>query len=39
MDVRPSRAVIPGTLPPAALPTFMKDGSILPPGRTEDREN
>jgi penicillin-binding protein 2 len=31
MDVNPRRAAIPGTVPPAGLPTFMKDGSILPP--------
>ena len=31
MAVHPSKAAIPGTTPPAALPTFAKDGSILPP--------
>ncbi|MDI6910228.1 penicillin-binding protein 2 [Nocardioides sp.] len=31
MSVDPSRAAIPGTTPPKALPTFMKDGTILPP--------
>jgi penicillin-binding protein 2 len=31
MDVHPSKAMIPGTTPPAGLPTFAKDGSILPP--------
>jgi penicillin-binding protein 2 len=31
MDVRPSKAAIPGTTPPTSLPTFAKDGSILPP--------
>ena len=36
MTVDPSRAAIPGTTPPSALPTFMKDGSILPPARKED---
>ncbi|MEP9361744.1 penicillin-binding protein 2 [Nocardioides sp. CN2-186] len=35
MTVEPSKAAIPGTTPPAALPTFMKDGSILPPARKE----
>ncbi len=34
MDVRTSRAVIPGTTPPAGLPVFAKDGSILPPTST-----
>ncbi len=29
--VRPDRAAIPGTRPPSGLPTFMTDGSILPP--------
>ncbi len=31
MDVKPSRAAMPGTKAPAELPTFAKDGSILPP--------
>ncbi|HEU4812381.1 MAG TPA: penicillin-binding protein 2 [Nocardioides sp.] len=31
MKVTPRRSAIPGTVPPAGLPTFMKDGSILPP--------
>ncbi len=31
MDVNPAKSAIPGTTPPAGLPTFMKDGSILPP--------
>lgn len=31
--VNPARAAIPGTAPPAGLPTFAKDGSILPPAR------
>ncbi|GAB3769061.1 penicillin-binding protein 2 [Nocardioides ginsengisegetis] len=35
MDVNPRNAAIPGTTPPAGLPTFMKDGSILPPARKE----
>ena len=34
--VRPDRAAIPGTTPPTALPTFTKDGTILPPARRED---
>ena len=29
--VSPSRTAIPGTTPPTALPTFARDGSILPP--------
>ena len=33
MDVDPGRAAIPGTTPPKGLPTFSKDGSILPPAR------
>ena len=31
MSVRPGKAAIPGTAPPAGLPTFARDGSILPP--------
>ena len=31
-----SRAAIPGTTPPAGLPVFADDGSILPPGRGAD---
>jgi len=31
--VVPDRAAIPGTTPPKGLPTFGKDGSILPPAR------
>jgi penicillin-binding protein 2 len=31
MTVDPSKAAIPGTTPPRGLPTFMKDGTILPP--------
>ena len=30
-QVRPKRAAIPGTVPPRKLPTFLDDGSILPP--------
>ena len=33
MEIDPSKAAIPGTVPPAGLPTFTKDGSILPPER------
>jgi len=29
--VNPKKAAIPGTTPPARLPTFARDGSILPP--------
>lgn len=36
MDVDPSRAAIPGVTPPERLPTFMQDGTILPPAREED---
>ncbi|MGY2704392.1 penicillin-binding protein 2 [Nocardioides sp. HB32] len=35
MTVDPAKAAIPGTTPPAGLPVFMKDGSILPPARDE----
>lgn len=34
--VRPARAAIPGVTPPASLPIFGDDGSILPPAREED---
>ncbi len=33
--VRPDQAAIPGTKPPRGLPTFMEDGTILPPAREE----
>ena len=33
--VEPSRAAIPGTVQPHALPTFMDDGSILPPAQED----
>ena len=33
--VDPQRAAIPGTTPPDGLPTFLGDGSILPPGRKD----
>ena len=36
MDVNPDRAAIPGVTPPLRLPTFMKDGTILPPARKDD---
>ena len=35
MEVNPGRAAIPGTTPPEGLPTFMPDGSILPPARED----
>ena len=31
--VEPRRAAIPGVTPPERLPTFTRDGSILPPAR------
>jgi len=34
-SVEPAHAAIAGTTPPAGLPTFMDDGSILPPGRKD----
>jgi penicillin-binding protein 2 len=37
MDVDPDRAAIPGTTPPKGLPTFSKDGSILPPSPVRRR--
>lgn len=36
--VRPEQAAIAGTTPPTALPTFMKDGTILPPDRRGGRD-
>ena len=30
-DVRPARSAVPGTVPPARLPQFLDDGSIMPP--------
>ncbi|MDN4160483.1 penicillin-binding protein 2 [Nocardioides abyssi] len=33
--VDPRKAFIPGSRPPADLPTFTADGSILPPGRRD----
>ena len=35
LDIDPSQAAIDGTTPPSGLPTFMDDGSILPPARKE----
>ena len=34
LDIDPDRAAIPGTTPPKGLPTFSKDGSIMPPARS-----
>ncbi|VXB85525.1 penicillin-binding protein 2 [Nocardioides sp. AX2bis] len=36
-EVQPDEAAIPGTTPPEQLPTFARDGSILPPAREETR--
>ncbi len=36
-DVRPAKAAIPGTTLPKQLPTFARDGSILPPSRKAPR--
>lgn len=36
--VRPDRAAIPGTTPPRGLPTFMADGTILPPASVRGQE-
>lgn len=36
--VDPDRAAIPGTRPPASLPTFTRDGSILPPVPRDQKE-
>ncbi len=33
--MNPDQAAIPGVTPPKRLPTFMKDGTILPPARKE----
>jgi penicillin-binding protein 2 len=35
-SVNPDRSVIPGVTPPAGLPVFGKDGSVLPPVREEE---
>ncbi|MXG88227.1 penicillin-binding protein 2 [Nocardioides flavescens] len=37
-SVDPANAAIAGTTPPSGLPTFMDDGSILPPTRSEEDE-
>ncbi|HCB07511.1 MAG TPA: penicillin-binding protein 2 [Nocardioides bacterium] len=37
-NVDPGNAAIAGTTPPESLPTFMDDGSILPPGRSSRAE-
>jgi penicillin-binding protein 2 len=36
--VHPERAAIPGTTPPSGLPTFMTDGTILPPASVRQEE-
>jgi penicillin-binding protein 2 len=36
--VRPAQAAIPGTVPPTRLPTFTRDGSVLPPARTPSKD-
>ncbi|MBZ5740917.1 penicillin-binding protein 2 [Nocardioides mangrovi] len=36
MTVDTDKSVIPGVTPPAGLPTFTKDGTILPPARKEN---
>jgi penicillin-binding protein 2 len=36
MTVDPSKAAIAGTTPPAAIPTFMRDGTILPPDAAKE---
>ena len=38
MDVRPAKAAIPGTQLPRGLPTFARDGSILPPATKGSRQ-
>ncbi|WP_121252021.1 penicillin-binding protein 2 [Nocardioides ferulae] len=35
-QVRPERAAIPGVVASDRLPTFLRDGSIMPPARRED---
>ncbi len=37
-DVRASKAAIPGTTPPRGLPTFARDGSILPPSSKKGKK-
>lgn len=34
--VVPAKAAMPGAVPPSGLPTFAKDGEILPPAREDD---
>ncbi|GAA4733177.1 penicillin-binding protein 2 [Nocardioides endophyticus] len=36
MDIDPGKAAIAGTTPPAGLPTFMRDGTILPPSAAKE---
>jgi penicillin-binding protein 2 len=36
--VLPSKAALPGTTPPQGLPTFARDGSILPPSTKKKGE-
>jgi penicillin-binding protein 2 len=36
MTVDPRKAAIAGTTPPAGLPTFMRDGTILPPSAAKE---
>ena len=36
--VRPARAAVPGTVPPARLPQFLDDGSIMAPPVTKAGE-
>ncbi|GAA4695720.1 penicillin-binding protein 2 [Nocardioides nanhaiensis] len=38
-QVVPDAAAIPGTTPPRELPQFRRDGSILPPARSEDESS
>ena len=38
MDVKSARAAIPGTTSPRALPTFARDGSILPPAGKQGKQ-
>ncbi|MQW76618.1 penicillin-binding protein 2 [Nocardioides sp. dk4132] len=37
--VKPEKAAIPGSVPPSSLPTFTKDGSILPPATRASRKD
>ena len=38
MDVKSARAAIPGTTSPRTLPTFARDGSILPPAGKQEKQ-